>query len=74
MKKYYFVSHSIVDGLFRPLSSYSGDRSNANRTFRDLCSSIGLYNTTIRVCAYRDLDHYLTDEDHPIRVTYLNVK
>ena len=49
MKEYYFVSQSIVDGLFRPLSSYSGDRSNANRIFRDLCSNIGLHNTTIRV-------------------------
>ena len=26
MKEYYFVSQSIVDGLFRPLSSYSRDR------------------------------------------------
>ena len=74
MKEYYFTSQSIVDGLFRPLSSYSGTRSDANRIFRNLCSSIGLHNTTIRVCAYRDLDHYLTDEDHPVRVTYLNVK
>ena len=74
MKEYFFTSQVIVDGLFRSLCSYSGNRSDANRIFRDLCSDTGLHDTTVRVCAYRDLNHYLTDEDHPVRVTYLNVK
>ena len=73
MKKNYFVSYVIVDGMFKFLSSYFGHRSNANRRFRYLCSCLDLHDTTIRVCSYRDLNHYIIDEDHPLRVTYLTV-
>lgn len=73
MKTNYFVSQLIVDGMFKPLSSYLGNRSNANRKFRYLCSCLDVHNTTIRVCTYRDFKHYFIDEDHPLRVTYLFV-
>ena len=43
MKTNYFVSQLIVDGMFKPLSSYLGNRSNANRKFRYLVLDV-FYN------------------------------
>lgn len=70
--KTYYVAYLVHNGTVRYLTSYSGTRSNAVRKFKYFRSCLDLPSSTlIQVCTFRSFDHYIQDENSPVRTTFI---